>query len=341
MGRAGTRPARAVGIRAGAALLGLAALAVLPFFVSLYSTFTATLMMTNCIAVLGINIITGYSGQISIGHGAFYAIGAYITAILVTDYGMSCWLAVPVAGAACLVMGGLFGLPALRLEGHYLALATFCLAIAVPQLLKSQALSGITQGVEGIMLPDPALPSWLKVRLDVGLYYATLGFTLVMFAIAWLILRGRLGRAWLALRDHAMAASAMGINVARAKTLAFAISAAYAAVAGALGAIATRYVAPDSFDVFLSISFLVGAVVGGLSSIPGSIVGGIFILVVPNLAQDVSKAAPWAIYGCLLIACMLILPRGVWGAVTDVARRLSGVPRREPAGAMAVEGAET
>ena len=288
----------------------------LPFVVSNYRTFQLTLVMVYAIALLGLNILTGYNGQISLGHGAFYAMGAYCTAILMDKAGVPYWATVPVAGAVCLVAGFLFGLPALRLEGLYLALATFALGVAMPQLLKYNHLENWTGGVQGIVIAKPEAPlSGLPLNADQWLYFFTLAVTVVMFVLAWNLLRGRVGRALVAIRDQHIAAEAMGVNNAIYKSLAFGVSAMYTGVAGALGAIAMQFVAPDSFNIFLSIVFLVGIVVGGLASISGALYGALFIQFVPNIADEISKAAPWAIFGVFMIGFVYLMPTGVAGAI--------------------------
>jgi len=301
-----------------ALLVGVAC--ALPFVVSNYRTFQLTLVLVYAIALLGLNILTGYNGQISLGHGAFYALGAYCAAILMDKLGAPYWMTVPAAGAVCLVAGFLFGLPALRLEGLYLALATFALGVAMPQLLKYHHLEKWTGGVQGIVIAKPEAPAFLpsiglKLNPDQWLYFFTLLVTLGMFFLAWNLLRGRVGRALVAIRDHHIAAEAMGVHNALYKSLAFGVSALYTGVAGALGAIAVQFVAPDSFNIFLSIIFLVGIVVGGLASIPGALYGALFIQFVPNIADEISKAAPWAIFGIFMIGFVYLMPTGVAGAI--------------------------
>jgi len=302
-----------------ACVLLVAAACVLPFVVSNYRVFQLTMVLAYAIALLGLNILTGYNGQISLGHGAFYAIGAYVAAIMMDHFGLPYWATIPAAGAVCLVAGFLFGLPALRLEGVYLALATFALGVALPQLLKYKHLEAWTGGVQGISLikPDPPIATLfgLKLNPDRWLFLFTLAVTVVMFVLGWNLLRGRVGRALIAIRDQPIAASTMGINNALYKSLAFGVSAMFTGVAGALGAIAVAFVAPDSFTIFLSISLLVGMVVGGLASITGAFWGALFIQFVPNLADNISKAAPWAIYGALMIVFMYVMPTGIVGAM--------------------------
>jgi len=287
----------------------------LPFVVSNYRTFQLTLVLVYAIALLGLNILTGYNGQISLGHGAFYALGAYCAAMLMDQAGAPYWATVPAAGAVCLVAGFLFGLPALRLEGLYLALATFALGVAMPQLLKYHALEKWTGGVQGIVIAKPPAPFGLPLNPDQWLYFFTLAITALMFILGWNLVRGRIGRALVAIRDQHIAAEAMGIHNSLYKSLAFGVSAMFTGVAGALGAIAVQFVAPDSFNIFLSIVFLVGIVVGGLASIPGALYGALFIQFVPNIADEISKAAPWAVFGVFMIVFVYLMPTGVAGAM--------------------------
>jgi branched-chain amino acid transport system permease protein len=308
----------------------LALACALPFLVSNYRTFQFTLVLVYAIALLGLNILTGYSGQISLGHGAFYALGAYVTAILMDKAGVPYWATLPAAGAVCFAAGFLFGLPALRLEGLYLALATFALGVSMPQLLKYHHLEKWTGGVQGIVIAKPEAPALfpmmgLPLNPDRWLYFFTLAVALVMFLLAWNLLRGRVGRALVAIRDQPIAAEAMGVNGALYKSAAFGVSAMYTGVAGALGAIAVQFVAPDSFNIFLSITLLVGIVVGGLASISGALYGALFIQFVPNIADEISKAAPWAIFGVFMIAFVYLMPTGVAGAI-----RLLSAKRRSP-----------
>jgi branched-chain amino acid transport system permease protein len=293
----------------------------LPFLVSNYRTFQLTLVLIYAIALLGLNILTGYNGQVSLGHGAFYAIGAYVAAVLMDKAGVPYWATLPAAGAVCLVAGFLFGLPALRLEGLYLALATFALGVSLPQLLKYKALEHWTGGVQGIVIAKPEAPFGIPLNADQWLYFFTLAVTSVMFLLGWNLLRGRVGRALVAIRDHPIAAQAMGVNTALYKSLAFGVSAMYTGIAGALGAIAVQFVAPDSFTIFLSILLLVGIVIGGMASISGAIYGALFIQFVPNIADEVSKAAPWAIFGIFMILFVYLMPTGVAGAVRLVLAR--------------------
>ncbi|MCW5660236.1 MAG: branched-chain amino acid ABC transporter permease [Burkholderiaceae bacterium] len=318
----------------GMALLLVAAL-VLPFLVKNYRVFQFNLVLVYAVAILGLNILTGFNGQISLGHGAFYAIGAYAAAILMDRVGMPYWLTLPFSGVLCFVLGFLMGFPALRLAGHYLAVATLALALAIPQLLKYKHLEEYTGGVQGIVLVKPDPPFTFRfldqpLSADRWLYFFTLAVTIVMFVLAWNLLRGRVGRALIAIRDHPIAAAAMGINLPMFKSLTFGVSAAFTGVAGALGAVVIAFVSPDSFTVALSIFLLVGVVVGGLASIPGAFFGAMFIQFVPNIADELSKSAPAAIYGFLLILLMYLMPLGVMGMVRKLwARWQPGAARSQ------------
>jgi len=291
----------------------LAAACVLPFVLPSYAVFQATLVIAYALALLGLNLLTGFNGQISLGHGAFFALGAYVAAMLMEQAGWPYWATLPAAAIAGGVVGYLFGLPALKLDGVYLALATFALGVATPQLLKYKGFEAWTGGSQGLVLMKPEAPFGLPLDADQWLYFFSLAVALALFAAARNLLRGSVGLRLVAVRDHAIASQAMGVDNARVKTLTFGISALYTSVGGALSAIVVQFVAPDSFSVFLSISLLVGAVVGGLASLSGALYGALFIQFVPQLAEQVSKAAPWAVYGAILLVLMLVWPTGVAG----------------------------
>lgn len=285
----------------------------LPFLISDYRIFQITQVFIYSIALLGLNMLTGYSGQVSLGHGAFYAIGAYTAAILMDKFGVPYWATIPASGLICLIAGFLFGLPVLRLESLYLALATFALGVVTPQFFKHKVVEPWTGGSQGIVIMKPESPVWLPVSQDQWLYLFTLFILLILFFIAWNLLKGRVGRALRAIRDQPIAAEAMGINLTFFKASTFGISAMYTGIAGALSGIIVQFVAPDTFTIFLSISFVVGIVVGGLASISGALYGALFIQFIPNVANEISKTAPWIIYGMFLIGCVLLMPQGLSG----------------------------
>jgi branched-chain amino acid transport system permease protein len=309
--------------------LGVGALVVLavalPFFLSGFRLFQFTQVWVYAMVLLGLNLLTGYNGQISLGHGAFYALGAYTAAIMIDRWGAPYGWTIPAAGAVCFLVGFLFGIPALRLEGLHLALATFALALSVPQILKY--FDGWTGGSQGIVLSKPRAPIGLPLSRDQWLYYLALLVLVLLVVFTWNLLRSRPGRAIMAIRDNPIAARAMGIDAALYKSLTFGVSACYTGIAGAIGGIAVAFVAPDSFNVFLSITFLVGIVIGGLASVSGAIFGALFIQFVPNYAQEISKAAPWAIYGVFLIVFMYAMPDGVAGFLRRLVRRAGGAAR--------------
>ena len=315
--------------------LALIAVAVVPIvagkfgLISNYTFLQLSLMIVYAIAVLGLNLLTGWNGQISLGHGAFFAVGAYSAAILIDAANWPYWATLPAAAFGCFCIGYLFGLPALRLEGHYLALATFALAIAVPQILKYRHLEGLTGGVEGINLVKPNAPFGLPLSSDQWMYLVALAVAALMFWIAHNLLNSRTGRALTAIRDHSMAASTMGVNVAHYKTVTFGLSALYTGIAGALHAIIFEFVAPDSFRIDVSISLLVGMVVGGIASLPGAVIGGVFVQVIEKYADALTKKLsaavhlpidlePWTIYGLVLIILMYIMPMGIAGGFAKV-----------------------
>lgn len=289
-----------------------------------YHLFQLTMVEVYAIAILGQSLLTGFNGQISLGHGAFYAIGAYTTAILMSTWDVPYWATLPVSAVVCAGVGFLIGLPALRLAGHYLALTTFALAVAIPQILKHKLFEDYTGGVQGLVIDKPEAPFGLPLGSDQWLYVFTLAVAVALYVVAWNLVRGRVGRAMMATRDHPLAAEAMGVNLALLKTRTFAVSAMYTGVAGSLGAIAVAFVAPDSFSVFLSITLFVGLCAGGAASIGGTIVGALFIEFVPNLADQVSKAAPGAVYGVILIAMLFLMPQGAGGFLHGIWRRVAG-----------------
>jgi branched-chain amino acid transport system permease protein len=308
------------------------------------------------IAIMGLNILVGYSGQLSLGHGAFMALGAYTSAILAHRYKVDYLLTIPIAALLTGFVGFLFGIPALRLSPLYLALATFALAVVTPSLIKRP--DKLTGGVQGIILIQPDPPQFARdvfttitgtpMTSDQWIYYISLVSALLLFWLAWNLVRHRPGRAMRALRDGEVAAAAYGINIAGYKTLAFGISAFYAGTAGSLFALSTGFVSPDTFPVSLSIQLLVGAVVGGLASIPGPLLGAIFAYFLPiesnqwvpsqswipdQIASTLKNAGPAVSYGALLILIMIFAPNGIVGLIRSgydrLQRRLRGSDDRE------------
>ncbi|MCF8467858.1 MAG: branched-chain amino acid ABC transporter permease [Sneathiella sp.] len=305
--------------------------AILPFVVGGYTAFQGTLIMIYAIAILGLNLLTGFNGQFSLGHSAFYAIGAYTAAILVYHLNFPVYVTIPIGGIICFVAGFLFGLPALRLEGLYLALATFALAVAVPQILKSSHLEELTGGVQGLDIFRPDVPAFLVdnfgLTMDQWWYLITFVIMLLLFWAAWNLINSRSGRAMMAIRDNPIAAKSMGINTALYKSLTFGVSAFYTGIAGAIAAIVIEFVAPDSFTFQLSILLFIGLVIGGTGSIWGAIFGGFFILTVPNFAEEISTGLSYAIFGVILILVIYVMPSGFAGLVNMLRVRLRKIFR--------------
>ena len=346
------RTQRIIGFVAFAAFVVL--VAVLPSFISDFKARDYSYVAIYLVALLGLNILTGYTGQISLGHGAFMAIGGYTTAILMAGNeqfggpvsgGLNDVWTLPIAGLVAGLVGLAFGFPALRLSGLYLALATFAIAVAMPSTVKRfDEFSGGGTGIQLFGLPeltgsnavvgeDPLKPATFEFlgftfTPNDWMYYLAWSIALVAFAVAWLILRGRTGRALRAVRDSETAAVSSGVSLARYKTLAFGVSAAYAGVAGGLFVIASAFVNPDLFPVALSIFLLVGVVIGGLGGLSGMVFGAIFVAFIQLWAQgeDLGSLLPDRIieetkkpggasivYGVVLILLMFVLPNGVGG----------------------------
>ncbi|HLZ05147.1 MAG TPA: branched-chain amino acid ABC transporter permease [Bradyrhizobium sp.] len=303
-------PKRAMTLGTGTSLAVLVLLLAVPLFAKNFVVFQMTMLLIYGVAVLALNILTGGSGQFSLGQSAFYAIGAYCAAILIEQYNVNYALTIPIAGVLCFAVGFLFGQPALRLSGIYLALATFALAVAMPQLLKLNFLEPWTGGVQGQVVDKPDAPFGLPIGQDTWLYYFTLVITVAIYILSVNLLRSRSGRAMMSIRDNEIAASAMGVNVALYKTLAFGVSAGITGVAGALGAIAVQFVAPDSYTYALAIQLFLGMVVGGVGWLPGSFIGAAFIIFVPNIAESVSKGLSGAVFGVLLFLVIFLVPHG-------------------------------
>lgn len=309
-----------------ATVLVIAGLAAIPWVSQSFFTYQMTQLLVYAIAILGLNMLTGINGQFSLGHGAFYALGAYTAAILIEQAGVHYALTLPVAGLLCFVAGFLFGFPALRLEGVYLALATFALAVATPQILKLSPLEDLTGGVQGIIIFsgtfDVPVPFSLPLDPSIWTYYFVLIVGLLLYWAAQNVVNSRTGRALMAIRDNPIAARAMGINLAMYKATAFGISALITGIAGALAAIVVKFVAPDSFTFSLSVALLVGLVVGGVGWLPGCLIGAAAIIFLPNFAEEISKGLSGFFYGIFLILVIYLAPQGAGGLIRAVADRL-------------------
>ena len=328
------RRAITLALQAAAFLAAVGLMLVLPHWLGDFRASEVAYVGIYFIAILGLNILTGYTGQISLGHGAFMAIGGYTTAIMVGHHNVRDLWTIPLAGLIAGGCGLLFGIPALRLSGLYLALATFALAVALPAVLKK--FDHFTGGTEGIQLfgrPGFTGKGYENVHVlgqtltfNDWLYYLCWTLAAILFVLAWVVLGGRMGRTFRAIRDSEVAATSSGVNLPLYKTLAFGLSAFYAGIAGSLFALATTFVNPDTFPVVLSLYLLIGAVISGLGSIWGILAGALFLQYVPELAAKyVSKApgAPSVAYAVILIIVVVLMPFGLTGLVRRASRPLT------------------
>jgi branched-chain amino acid transport system permease protein len=264
------------------------------------------------------------NGQISLGHGAFMALGGYVVAVLAHSAGWPYWAGTVAAAVASGAFGLLFGLIALRLAGVYLALATFSLAVATPSFLKHY--KSITGGFGGMSLDPVKAPAGIPLDGQHWLYYVTWAVAGLVFAVSALLVRGKFGRALRALRDNPIAAVSFGVNPHFYKTLAFGWSAVLAGIAGGFYAIPTAYVSPDTFSFALSITLLIGAVLGGISTFWGALAGGVVVEFLPLVAQQINAAAPSVVYGVALILVMMFVPDGVVGGLLRLVGRFRSAP---------------
>lgn len=340
------RPRPAFGRIVGPLLLAAFALALPAILGALgaavsFVLYLVSLALIYGIVAIGLNLLVGNTGQFSIGHAGFLAIGAYTSAVLMQRAGWQFVLALPAAGLLTAAVGFLLGLPALRLSGPYLAVATLGFGVAVPQLVVWRGeLTGGTAGLQG--LPPAALPIWYDgtTRYDfqftsgTSYYYLTLAVTALMALLAANVLNSHTGRAFGAIRDSELAAQAMGVNLLRYKTTAFALSAFFAGIAGSLYAHLVRGIAPESFNLFLSVEFLTMIVVGGLGSIRGALLGALFLTALPEifsrapiLREPANKNLYVVAFGVMLILAVIFLPHGLAGALQGRGLRLPGRDR--------------
>lgn len=298
----------------GLALVFLCALLV-PFFAAPFHVFQLTMLFSYTVALIGLNLLTGHSGQISLGHAAFYAAGAYTGALVGRAFegGFGYLLALPAAAAVCFAFGYLFGIPALRLRGLALALATLALTIAVPPLLKR--FESITGGSVGLSVPTPQPPAALGLAEDQWIYLLSLMVLIAGLVFSKNLLSGRVGRAFSAIRDNETAAQSMGVQLSRYKTVAFALSSMYGGIGGVLYTWTTGYVSPSTFGLLLSVYFLAGIILGGLGNTLGPFIGAAFIYFVPSALGRINDAAPGVLFGAVLILVILVAPGGVAGLI--------------------------
>lgn len=314
----------------GLLLLGVF-LAVFPFlhewpffriFLGEFRTFNATMFAVWLLVLLGMNLLTGYSGQVSFGHAALVLASAYLTAVLSQQYGFPLWGAIGLSGAATAIVGWVtIGIPAVRLRGPYLAIATFGLMLAFPQILKLNVLTQWTQGALGIRGGVVEPPGFLGGVLDgrAWMYYVAMSVAVAMTVLFLNLTRSRTGRAFVALRDSEVGAEQMGVDVPKYKALAFGVSSLYAGIGGGLFFAVQGFVSPDSLGLIDSIFFLVAIVIGGLGSVLGSIVAALFLTFQSEAISAVAGFVPGAnnlrnvFYGASLIAVIVLFPRGIAG----------------------------
>lgn len=295
-------------------------LVLVPAFCPSFLVYQLSVALTYAIAILGLNLLMGFNGQISVAQGVFFALGAYATAIFATRYGFGYLATLPVAVAISALVGLLIGVPALRMQGLPLAFMTLGLAVLVPPL--ALKLDEITKGASGISFPKPAAPAWFPGNQDTFLYEACLLGAAACVWIARRLLSGDTGRALRAVRDNALIAESLGINLTAVRLFAFTMSAAFAGFAGWLFALVNGFVSPESFQMTVSFNFLAGAIIGGITSISGALIGALFITFIPDWASEINLAMSGIIYGGCLVVMMLVARDGVAGLARQGYARL-------------------
>jgi branched-chain amino acid transport system permease protein len=294
---------------------------------SSYPLFLVTQVLIFGIAAMGLNLLVGYTGQVSLGHSAFFALGAYGVAVLCANVGLPYYVSIPASTLLCYVLGYLFGFPALRLPMLYLALSTFAIAVVTPQALKWKQIAWLTGGVQGVVLGKPQFPLVAADKTEWAIMVVALLLAVIAFLIARRTLDSQFGRLIDAVRDQPLAAEAGGVNVTLVKTQMFGMSAAYTGLAGGLGAMSSQFVSPESYPFFLSVSLLVASLVGGVRSLLGAFLGAAFIVLVPNVAESLSQSAPSLIFGVALVAVVFMAPQGIAGTVKSLWQRSLAVRR--------------
>jgi branched-chain amino acid transport system permease protein len=311
-----------------AAVVGLIILLALPQMASAYTVGNLSLILTFGVAALGMNLLMGFTGMISLGHAAFFAVGAYTSAVLMLHAQWPFALTVVASAAVTFVAGFVIGFPAQRLSGLHFAVITLGAAFLVAPILKRGGPDSLFQGANGIQVPRITPPPF-GLAPDQWVYYVCLAVALVAFLFVVHVLTGPTGRAMLAIKEAPIAAEAMGVNVARLKVVVFAMAAMLGGLSGSMYAYAIGYISPDSFDFHLTVLFLAAAVVGGVRSIVGAMLGAIVVVMVPVLATDINPALSNVIFGAALIACILVMPTGITGVFRRFTRRRAGLPPTE------------
>jgi len=290
-----------------------------PLVLGRYMVFILNLFAVYALVSIGLNLVMGYTGQISAGHAGFLAIGAYFTAIVGTKMGwMPALLILPLAGLFTGLIGFLLGIPILRLKGFYIAMATLAFGVVVGEIILQW--SGLTHGDDGFHVPRAALAGFV-FNSDKRLFYLVQPITLGMVLVARNIVRRRVGRAFIAIRQSEIASQTMGIHLAKYKTSAFAVSAFYTGIAGGLFAFVITHISPDSFNLGVSIDFIAMIVIGGMGSILGSIIGAVILTGLQQLLTGLPEVQ-MLIFGVALILFMIFMPRGISGMLFDLREKL-------------------
>lgn len=322
----------------GLAFMGLGFVLV-PLVFKSFVVYELSVALTYAIAILGLNILMGFNGQISVAHGVFFALGAYTTAILTTRYGINPFLTCPLSVAVAAIFGLIVGVPALRWQGLPLAFITFGLAVITPPM--ALKLEGITNGAMGLSFDKPTVPRGLPLTQDSYLYYICLAGAALCVLLARRLLGGNAGRALRAARDNDLIAESMGINLALTRLVAFTVSAGFAGFGGALFSIVNGFVSPESFQMTKSFDFLVGGIVGGITSIGGAFLGALFVIFLPDWSSNISLAGAGVIYAIVLIGMMLVAKDGVVGLLRSGARLGIGWMSRPPRQNVSMERQKT
>jgi branched-chain amino acid transport system permease protein len=293
-------------------------LLVLPFFLSSYYIFLISLFAVYSLVSIGLNLLMGYTGQIAAGHAGFLAIGAYFTSIVGTNVEwLPCYVVLLLAGLLSAVIGFLLGIPILRLKGFYIAMATLAFGVVVSEVILQW--SSLTGGDDGLNVPTATIAGF-AFDSDLKKFYLIISVTIILTILSKNLVKGYIGRAFIALRESEIAAQTIGIDLARYKTIAFAISAFYTGVAGGLFAYLITYISPDAFTIELSIDFIAMIVIGGMGSILGSIIGAVILTGITQLLAQLLDLQV-LIFGISLIVFMIFMPKGISGMLYDLKDR--------------------
>ena len=294
----------------------------LPLLVeSIYYIHILIMTFIFIILLLSLNMVAGYAGQVSVCHCAFYGVGAYTSALLTLQLGISSWLALPVAVIFAGILGFLIGYPALRLRGHYFAIATLCFGLIVTMVFNNW--TGLTRGPMGLpgIAPPDSIPlpflSEISFSSKINFYYLAFAFVLFSIYVNYRLIHSRIGMAFIAVREEVDLAESVGINTMRLKLLAFTVSAALAGIAGSLYAHYVRFISPESFTFIDSFYLIAGMVIGGKGSLGGPIIGSLILVALPEYLRALEQYQ-WLIYGVLIIVVLIFMPNGIWGAIKSI-----------------------